>query len=83
MRIVVNPKACYGCRACELVCAYHHRGVFSPGGGSIKVDKDNQSGTIRLSVDSTCNLCQGKDQPLCIQYCSYNALRMVGKTERK
>jgi Fe-S-cluster-containing hydrogenase component 2 len=36
-----------------------------------------------LSVDSTCNLCQGKDQPLCIRYCSYKALRIAGKTERK
>ena len=81
MRIVVNPKACYGCRVCELVCSYHHRDAFGPGEGSIKVHKDNHTGKIRLSVDSTCNLCEGRAQPLCVRYCSYKALdvRKKGK----
>ena len=79
MRVVVNPKACYGCRACELVCAYHHRDAFGPGGGSIKVDKDNRTGKIRLSVDPSCNLCEGRGQPLCVQYCSYKALTVKGR----
>ncbi len=81
MRIAVNPKACYGCRVCELVCMYHHRGVFALEGGSIKVYKENRTGKITLSIDSTCDLCGEKDQPLCVHYCSYKALRVHG--ERK
>ena len=83
MRIVVNPKACYGCRACEIVCAYHHRGVFAPEGGSIRVHKDNRTGEIRLSIDSTCDFCREKDHPLCVQYCSYRALRVRGEGKKK
>ncbi|MBS7635543.1 hypothetical protein KEJ34_08730 [Candidatus Bathyarchaeota archaeon] len=27
--IVVQSELCTGCRACELICAYHHEKVFS------------------------------------------------------
>lgn len=74
MKIVRNRKACYGCRACELVCSFHRQGAFSPAGGSIKVSKDNRTGEIRWFMNSTCDFCRREGQPLCVQYCSYEAL---------
>jgi Fe-S-cluster-containing hydrogenase component 2 len=74
MNIVRNGKACYGCRACELVCAYHHSRVFAPEGGSIKVYKDHLTGEISWTIDLTCDFCAGENQPLCIRYCTYEAL---------
>jgi len=82
MNIVRNPNACYGCRACELICSYHHRGVFAPEGGSIKVDKDKRNGKIHWRLNSTCDLCEGEDQPLCVRYCTYEALKTFKKEQR-
>jgi Fe-S-cluster-containing hydrogenase component 2 len=81
MNIVRNSIACYGCRACESVCAYHHLKVFAPEGGSIKAYKDHRTGGINWSIDSTCDLCAGEDQPLCIRYCTYEAL-IISKEEK-
>jgi Fe-S-cluster-containing hydrogenase component 2 len=74
MSIVRDPKACYGCRSCEIVCSYHHGGSFAPAGGAISVDKNNRTGKIRWRIDRTCDLCEKDGQPLCVQYCSYQAL---------
>lgn len=74
MNIVRDPKACYGCRSCEIVCSYHHRGGFAPEGGAIRVDKNNRTGKIRWRIDLTCDLCEKEGQPLCVRYCSYQAL---------
>ena len=29
-----------------------------------------------MSVDSTCDLCEGKETPLCVKYCAYGARGM-------
>lgn len=73
--ILTNEKACYTCRMCELACSFHHEGVFRPESSSIKVSRNNQSGQIGLSIDSTCDLCQGEARPLCVRYCLYGALK--------
>lgn len=78
MRIIIDPKACYGSRACELICSFHRHGFFSPGGGAIKVSKDNGTGEISWIIDySICDFCKGENQPLCVQYCTYNALAVL------
>ena len=77
LRVLTNATTCVGCRACELMCSFHHEGVFSPEMSSIKISRDNQNGRIWLSVDATCDLCQGETQPLCVEYCLYGALKEV------
>lgn len=79
MKLIRNPKLCYGCRACELICSFHHRGEFSPGGGAIKVRKDNRTGEISWRKRSTCDFCEGEGQLLCIRYCTYKALTVSTK----
>ena len=75
LKVVIDADACYGCRACELACSFHHEGVFSPELSSIKVGKNNRNGGIQWSIDSTCDSCRGEAQPLCIKYCLYGAMR--------
>ena len=77
MRIIRDGKACFGCRTCELACSFHHGQVFSPELSSIKVVRDNLMGEIGWSVDLTCDSCQGETAPLCVKYCSYEALKEV------
>jgi len=75
MKILIDRKACRGCRMCELACSFHHKQAFSPTLSSIKVSSDGATGKVWLSIDSTCNHCQGEASPRCVTYCSYGALR--------
>jgi carbon-monoxide dehydrogenase iron sulfur subunit len=75
LKIIIAIEACYGCRTCELVCSFHHAGVFSPELSSIRVLKNNRNAKVELSIDSTCDSCQGEPQPLCVKYCVYGALK--------
>jgi anaerobic carbon-monoxide dehydrogenase iron sulfur subunit len=75
LNIVNNPVACYGCGICELACSFHHQKVFSPALSSIKVLKNNRTGKVKWSIDTTCDSCKGQEQPLCIKYCVYGALK--------
>jgi carbon-monoxide dehydrogenase iron sulfur subunit len=75
MKLVVNIGACCGCRTCELACSYHHKGFFSPELSSIKVSTNNRTGEIEWTIDSTCDSCKGEDSPLCVRYCTYQALQ--------
>ena len=77
MRISINTKACYGCRACELICSFHHVGDFSPESSSIKIKRNEDTAEIEGHVDSTCDSCRGEKQPLCAKYCVYGALSAV------
>jgi len=82
MKIFWDSQLCYGCRACELACSYHHRKAFSPGGGSIQVFKNRENGKIRWQKDETCDFCTGESQPLCVRYCSYQALEIQDEKKK-
>ena len=77
MEVARDTDACYGCRTCELACSFHHRKVFSPELSSIRVSRNNRTGEIEFSIDSSCDLCKGEAQPLCVEYCFYGALKAV------
>ena len=79
MEIIRHPKACRGCRVCEIFCSYHQKKAFSPQGGAIRVNKDNRTGEIRWYKDETCDQCINEEQPLCARFCSYGALRVIKK----
>lgn len=76
MRIIRDTEACYGCRACELACSYHHARVFSPEFSSIKVSKNNKTGDIAWLIDSTCDSCEGEEEPLCVKFCFYGGISL-------
>ena len=78
MVILTNTEACCGCRICELMCSFHHNKTFSSSASSIKVSRDNQNGEIKLSINSTCDLCIEEAGPLCVEYCVYGALDKGG-----
>ena len=73
--IAHDPSRCYGCRTCELACSWHTHRVFSPALSKIQVSRDNRTGTSVWSIDdSGCDLCRTEAEPLCVRYCSYEAL---------
>jgi Fe-S-cluster-containing hydrogenase component 2 len=71
---------CYGCRTCQLVCSLHHTGSFWPARSSIQTSRQPQHGTVRWSVDDSCDRCISEPAPLCVKYCSYDALTAIGET---
>lgn len=81
MFVLLDAGRCKGCRICELACSFHHSGhkAFSPSISSTRVSRDNDTARITLSVDSTCDLCSGEEQALCVKYCAYGAREVAKK----
>ncbi len=73
-RLTLNPKACTGCRTCELACSFHHNKVFDPSASSIKVMEIKGDGTLKLTVLNTCDLCLSEKAPFCVRYCASGCL---------
>jgi Fe-S-cluster-containing hydrogenase component 2 len=82
-RIARNASLCYGCKICQLVCSFHHTGSFWPERSSIQVFRNPQTGMVRWNLDKTCDQCGCEEQPLCVKYCSYEALRKVADENPK
>jgi Fe-S-cluster-containing dehydrogenase component len=75
LRIWMDPGACRGCLDCELACSYHmsdHK-FFSPNLSSTKVLRDNDDGTVSMTIYDTCDLCANEDVPQCVKYCAFGA----------
>lgn len=75
LEIMRDPDACYGCRTCQVICSFHHRGEFSTEFSDIHVLKNHRTAAIKWSIDLTCDLCKGEEEPLCVKYCQYRALK--------
>ena len=73
--ILLDPTRCKGCKLCEAACSLHHTGheAFNPALISTHVHRDNDSGKITMSLDSTCDWCKGEETMLCVRYCAYGA----------
>ena len=76
--ISADINKCNGCRSCELACSFHHLKCFDPSNSSIKVYRDDEKGTLELSILSTCDTCANEKVPLCILYCSSGCLTRGG-----
>lgn len=75
--IVRNPALCFGCKNCQLVCSLHLTGSFWPERSSIQVSRNPRAGVVRWTIDESCDRCRQEEEPLCVRYCSYHALRNV------
>lgn len=73
----LSSDKCTGCRACELVCSFHHTKTFDPTKSSIKVERDFLTGAINITLDSTCDECAAEGEPLCVKFCAPGALGAI------
>ncbi|MEM2897089.1 MAG: 4Fe-4S dicluster domain-containing protein [Candidatus Bathyarchaeia archaeon] len=67
--LIADPKVCSGCRICELICSFHHEGVFNPSKSRVRV--------VRIEPPAydfpvACKQC-GK--PPCKSACPVNAIK--------
>ncbi|MEN6327907.1 MAG: hypothetical protein ABFD18_17080 [Syntrophomonas sp.] len=73
--IILDEKDCRSCCACMLACSFHHHSVFSKELSSIQVISEFTEDKINWTVDySSCDLCKGEENFLCVQYCLYDCL---------
>ena len=79
--VSVHPQNCSGCRVCEVVCAFHHRKIFSRKISSIHVKRIERKGEFKIMIYQkgedkhlACDLCDGEKLPLCVKFCSMKAL---------
>ena len=79
MKLKFSSDLCTGCRTCELICTYHHKGMFGRNASSIKVSSDEKGATFKISIkkdgEFVCDLCEGK--PLCSKYCFSKAISVI------
>lgn len=71
-----DMPSCGGCRTCEMVCSFRHKGAFAPSISSIKIlEKEHSPGYIILLMEGgdgeniPCDGCKGLKVPFCIQFC--------------
>ncbi|MCD6472730.1 4Fe-4S binding protein [Candidatus Aerophobetes bacterium] len=76
-RIYINLNKCTGCRSCEIACSYHFSKTFNPEISSISVIRNDRTGDIKISINSTCDFCKDEDKPLCMKYCVSQALSII------
>lgn len=81
--LMVNSQVCSGCRMCEIMCTFHHQGVFGRRASSIRVRRIERAGEFEIIVyrddmggHLACDLCNGAEQPLCVKFCHLGALSM-------
>jgi carbon-monoxide dehydrogenase iron sulfur subunit len=56
-RITVDASECSGCRHCEMVCSFHHEGVFSPSLSRVTVIKEDRYGMDYPVLCRQCEVC--------------------------
>lgn len=67
-RLLVDSRACSGCRSCELVCSLKHEGVFAPSLSRVVVRKDEGNGVDEPVVCRQCGVAR------CVEACRLGAL---------
>ncbi len=85
MKLIAFNEKCTGCRLCEVVCAFHHKKVFSRKISSVRVKRIERKGEFEILIypenkdgHLACDLCSGEKEPLCVRFCSTKALTIEG-----
>lgn len=84
-KIMALQERCTGCRICEIVCAYHHKKIFSRKISSIFVRRIERRGEFEITIWEEgkngrlpCDVCANEKQPLCVKFCPAGALILEG-----
>jgi carbon-monoxide dehydrogenase iron sulfur subunit len=72
--LITNPRACIGCRTCELFCSFQHYNEQNPARALLQVLKDETSG-IDYPV-----ICRHCDKPKCVEACYFGAIKRDPET---
>ncbi len=80
----IDTTLCNGCRACELACSFHLKGVCDPTISKIKITRDNETGDVFCDLPPSCPECSFEAKPPCIDACAIGALTGTNsRMERK
>ncbi|NIN53744.1 MAG: hypothetical protein GTN80_11835 [Nitrososphaeria archaeon] len=87
MNILIFDEKCTGCRACELACSFHFSKAFNRKISAIEVKRYDSEGRFDILIHKeptgnrhACNLCSGEAEPLCVKYCTIEALLLGGES---
>jgi ferredoxin len=58
MRLEYDNKACSGCRACEMICAFAHFNSSNPHKAALKINESKKErGKYKADICTQCGLC--------------------------
>lgn len=72
--LITNPRACIGCRTCELFCSFYHYKEQNPARALLQIVKDETNG-IDYPV-----ICRHCDKPKCMEACQFGAIKRNANT---
>lgn len=67
--ILADTRTCTGCLSCELACGFRWSKSMDPSHATIRVHRDNATGTVDVSILDGCDACRGIETPMCISVC--------------
>jgi Fe-S-cluster-containing hydrogenase component 2 len=79
--LAIHPERCNGCRICELACSFHFLCSFDREISAIEVRRHESEGRFMIFINTktqgrrnVCDSCTGEEKPLCVKYCTAEAL---------
>ena len=76
-RIKIDRGKCVGCRICEAVCNFHFKEQGNLETPALQIYRDTYTGKINYHVLENCDLCIKRNIPLCIEFCSFEAISIT------
>jgi Fe-S-cluster-containing dehydrogenase component len=79
--ILADVRTCTSCLACELACGFRWSKSMDPSQATIRVQRDNASGSVEIDILDGCDACRGIETPMCISVCIPRVLS-IGRKRR-
>ena len=74
-KIESQVEKCTGCIICQFQCSFQYHKEFNPSKARIKIEKSPHD-IHSISFTNECTNCG-----ICVQFCAYGALQLIGGEE--
>jgi len=66
--LIIDLSKCIGCRYCEMICTFRHKGVYGRIGSRIRIVTDDKE------IINNAFVCRHCKKPVCVELCPVDAI---------